>query len=184
MDQVVDMTLPNEEWTALSTWRKRQNYNSNVAMIQRDMEHGRAGKWVCFDLDRSANAIYNAQLFYDKVGPLRCNGPHYFIICLDGITAQSFDSRPPIPCGCRCHRLLSISERFELQGHDSDVLHCLRGACLQRHASGNAYPVPMLGAVTIPLMTTTMMARAPNLVPAQVDALVSQAVYKCFPSVD
>ena len=52
----------------------------------------------------------------------------------------------------KAHRLLTNLERLRIQGYDRNTLEALATGTLQKKAAGNAYPVPMLAAVLLPVL--------------------------------
>ena len=160
MDDVLDFTAPNIPGEALSSWRRRLNYKNAKAQIKRDMLDHKAGKYAVFDVDRSLMARYQDSVVYDSIPPLRTCGPFYFIISLHNTTPADLDKDLP---PCSVHRLITDPERLAFQGRASTDADGFNGVSMVRHAAGNAYAVPQLGSMIIPLMAVAILAKHPRL---------------------
>jgi hypothetical protein len=84
------------------------------------------------------------QLMFDCVPSLRVKGPTFLLMSVEDLGRCSDEHR-------RIFRFLTPAERFVLQGHDRKYAQ-LVGKKFALSLTGNAYPVPLLGAVLVPMV--------------------------------
>jgi hypothetical protein len=120
-----------------------------MRIIQDDLAAGRVAEFAVIEIDRDPNGVFGKIIQYDRIPTLRTKGPEFLIVSLNDLHLPPMDRA--------CHRLLSNSERFALQGHPhSNHLHCPSQA-LSRYASGNAFAVPMVAAVAGPMVNSLFL---------------------------
>ena len=96
---------------------------------------------AAFELDRAPAAIFGPVVTYGAVPPLRTRGQAVFVISVADVEA----AMPEVS------RLLTLEERMRLQGHRGELAAEFSRTTAAR-VTGNAYAVPMLARVVVPLM--------------------------------
>lgn len=98
---------------------------------------------VCYPLDRADNKCYKRQVCKDKVPTLLTGNSYLF---LSDVQVEKEDHERAF------FRFLLPEERFTLQGFPACIASSFKSSALQIKASGNAYPVPLIGAALAPLV--------------------------------
>ena len=96
---------------------------------------------AAFEMDRAPAAIFGPVVTYGAVPPLRTRGQAVFVISVA-------DAEAMMPV---VSRLLTLEERMRLQGHRGELAAEFSRTTAAR-VTGNAYAVPMLARVVVPLM--------------------------------
>jgi len=124
----------------------RLNLTKYLHMVDMARAWGEHGRMAVFELDRDPSTCceYKGKLTYDLVPPMRCKGPPYFV-------ASVWDMDKPV-CERAFHRLISVAERFLLAGYPKDFAEHLPNQTAILKATGNAYPVPMVVQVVLPVV--------------------------------
>ena len=122
-----------------------------------------------FDLDRSLENKWAANICWDCCPTLTCSNGFLFVMSLPDL---QLDRESRMFC-----RFLTVKERFLLQGHRPELsrrVSCQKATVL----TGNAFPVPMLSAVLSPLLAeisasgvVKMHREASVLSPSQLSSL-------------
>ena len=157
---------PNMTRDDLSTPRRQLNYDAYMRKLDNEAVDA---EFACFDVDRSICGKFSKdKLFYDNVPPLTTKGPEIFVVSL-------MDRDKPVQ-ERRAHRLITNEERFRLQGFPglfATLFDSQRGA---RSATGNAFPVPMVAKMVLPLMRQCAMMGAKGLTKDELNQLTSDCV--------
>jgi hypothetical protein len=138
----------DKEWTAInvSTLQAKQNANYCMYMqrIERDKCSGKAieDDIAIFDIDRAAGKRWAMTLCYNKVPAMRLRGPKYAVVTVD---------KAGVPVGTTRQSFISNSERFKVLGYGEDISSKF-SKDFGRRATGNAYALPQIAAVVIPVM--------------------------------
>ena len=103
----------------------------------------REGDIAVFESHKAFNGTYAAQIFYDVVPPLRAGGAQLFVVSTEDLDKDLHERK--------FFRYISAAERMLLQGHPAAKSSMLNST-MGRHAAGNAYAVPMVGAVAAPML--------------------------------
>lgn len=98
---------------------------------------------VCYPLDRANEKKYKRQVCKNKVPTLLTGNGYLFV---SDVQVDKPDHERAI------FRLLMPEERFTLQGFPACIASSFQSSALQIKASGNAYPVPLIGAALLPLV--------------------------------
>ena len=140
--------------------------------IREDVRNGIAGEIATMELDRNGEN-WSSSFLYDMAQPIRVKGPSIFLISVADIGA---------PCEQRAvHRWLSLSERFRLQGHSGRTRNLLQSDRVAMRATGNAFAVPMLASMVLPLIEQAVNANVltnPRKQPKTVAELIEMAASK------
>ena len=117
----------------------KQNLKDAQSQLQKLLVEGSLSKddIVCFPLDRADGKIYKRQICIDRVPTLTTSNSYLFISDLK-LEARDEDRD--------YFRFLLPEERFVLQGFPKKIAGSFNSNALQVQASGNAYPVPLIGA--------------------------------------
>ena len=166
---ILDASAPPVLPCAL-TLPRRENVIAAEAKILKDMSEGRAGRLACFEVDRCSKNTWTTSIYYDKSLALRVKGPDIFILSTADVSKDPSDRQ--------FHRFLLESERFHLQGHSASYAADFGGKCLARQATGNAYAVPQLAAVMIPMAAQTHASGASHMAPLSESQISALAVRK------
>ena len=136
-------------------------------------KEGFNNRWALFDMERSAMAKYNGALItYDHSPPLRTSGGAIFVISLD--IGRDALQQPRSPA--RAHRYIADCERFALQGHSHIYAEFFETQQARRSATGNAYAVPQLGIMAVPLLVAWRAAGFPRLSHQELHDLSDQVI--------
>ena len=146
----LDADEPNIDMAKIKGLGRRSNLDYYESKIWDDMMAGEAGTIAIIDIDRAPSRAYKTVLMYDIVPPLRCKGPSYFLISTGDLHLQRADRQ--------YFRFLTDAERYKLQGHDPNLHAVMRSGNFSLRVTGNAYAVPMVGAVVVPILN--MMAES------------------------
>ena len=142
------MHVPCVPFDSLSVKRK-ENYNKYMTDIMEDIRNGIAGAFAAIELDRSG-VNWSPTYHFDKVQPLRVKGPMIFLISLSDLH---------LPVEERIvHRWLNVPERFRLQGHCGRHVELFKSKRISMRAIGNAFAVPMVASVVLPLVRQAVIA--------------------------
>jgi site-specific DNA-cytosine methylase len=148
LHEVLDETMDNVDGASLTTPKKRANFKAYLKKINEDKANKTilpSAKYAVFDVDRAFSRVWCTQMFIDVVPSLRKKGPEYMVVSLGDGDAD--------PVGARVCRILSIEERFTLQGHSPKLLvQAGFKKTMALLATGNAYALPMVAAAVLPLM--------------------------------
>jgi site-specific DNA-cytosine methylase len=102
-------------------------------------------KDICVvDLSRKQTSKFNNRKYYDVLPTLTTGGPALFLISTHDVGAPD-ESREFL-------RYLTLEERFAAQGHRKGFAHMVPHITAGRKATGNAFAVPMLGAILLPML--------------------------------
>ena len=83
-------------------------------------------------------------MIFDMIPTIRVRGPDYFLLSTEDLHLPWYRKR--------ICRYLAESERFALQGHPVEAVNAMSGKTIARKATGNAYAVPMLAQVLLPML--------------------------------
>ena len=146
--------LPNEPLDTFMGTMKMHNCGQYIEtimqMIRDNPAHGH--RIAVFDIDRRPSAVWTCNIKYDVVPPMRTNGPTYFLVSL-------WDLDKPV-AERAFFRTLAIQERFLLQGHRAEYAGFVPSDCFGRMMVGNAYAVPMLASVMLPMLALVAQSMA------------------------
>eukprot|EP00959_Pyramimonas_sp_CCMP1952_P462391 9483157-Pyramimonas_sp.AAC.1 len=125
--------------------RLRKNLADYMGVL---LDQARNEKWsramvVIFDLDRSFGKGWKPNIAYDGAPTFTTKTTKLFVASLTDLDMNPLD---------RMHRRLLVpQERVAMQGHGPAVAQFLTESALVK-ACGNAFLVPMIGAVVVPIL--------------------------------
>jgi site-specific DNA-cytosine methylase len=143
--EILEDDAPNIDSASLTSLQK-ENLKYYERRVVEDAKAGKAGTVAAMELHRKAGGSFRPVLVYDKVPALQAQCNSTFVIRVEEAVAE-------VPVAERTiFRLITARERFMLQGHDPSLAaHTPSGRCATR-LTGNAFAVPMVGAVVIPMI--------------------------------
>jgi site-specific DNA-cytosine methylase len=147
--KLVDLLQPdleNVDPTMLSTQKKRLSFWNYVKQIESHLSSGQAerGATAVMELDRAYTSVFGIVLIFDMIPAIRVRGPDYFLLSTEDLHLPWYRKR--------ICRYLAENERFALQGHPVEAFNAMSGKTIARKATGNAYAVPMLAQVLLPML--------------------------------
>ena len=153
LEELLEKDVPNMEPECLKTVKRMNTLCDRTDRIKADYNSallGRGeppGKIAIFDLNNPRSV-----LLYDTVPSLSFSprpSQDLFIASVKDVVEGTPIKRRAF------HRLLTVRERFLLQGHPADDASKFNKA-LGKFATGNAFAVPMVASVVGPLVTLAM----------------------------
>jgi len=150
LTDLLEKGIPNLSIRDISTHKRRTNVLAYTEQIKHDYKAARdlgfdLGEIAVFEVDRALNKKFGGVLQYDTVPSLRVKGHDMFIASVRDVVAEA-------PIRERAfHRLLTIRERFMLQGQPAEDASKLK-LTMAKFASGNAFAVPMVASMVAPLL--------------------------------
>jgi hypothetical protein len=166
------------------TPQRRRNLDGYVAVITDMVEHGTAGTIACFEIDRRPRRKENKSTFGGNIimncSPgFRTRGPSLFLISCNDL------SKPIVQR--EVFRFMTYKEKMMLMGHHPGKLDKLCGVRLRNKALGNAFPVPLIATMLIPLLESAAAAnmfkkgsKSLELTEHDIHALANMAISVCL----
>ncbi len=103
---------------------------------------------ICCTLDRAIGKVYQPRWYINAVPTLTVTNKYLWLFKA-GEVEKPEEERS-------LHRFLTMPERMGLQGKKPEIAARLGSVALAQKASGNAYPVPMLCAVLVPIFRAVL----------------------------
>ena len=155
LEELLEKDVPNMQPKCLNTVKRKKNLRDYTRRIKTEYNSALLerreppGKIAIFEIDRALDKKFGGVLLYDTVPSLRVNGQDLFIASVKDVVEGTPIKRRAF------HRLLTVRERFLLQGHPADDASKFSKA-LGKFATGNAFAVPMVASVVGPLVMLAM----------------------------
>ena len=125
-------------------FKRKANISFHVYRIKEAKQCGDVGDVAVFDVDRAEGKTFRPVMHWDAIPTLKTKGPDVIVASVDDIDRPIKERR--------VFRFLSDEERFRFAGHPAGKAKMFSTSRDRKRAAGNAYPVPMLAAVVIPLI--------------------------------
>jgi hypothetical protein len=142
--QLLHPDMPNESGDELPTKTMAKNLCDYKAAI-RTLVGKKSGEFriAVFDVDRAFEKGWAPRVLFDRLPTLTTKNRYLFLLSVTDMDMSYGDMM--------FHRMLTVEERFAVQGHSPDLAQHVSLA-LGMKLTGNAFPVTMLERVLMPML--------------------------------
>ena len=170
LEDLLDLSLPPQLVRARQN-KAQENLSKYEEKIRVDVQAGIAGRVAVVETHRAFGKVYVPQINYDCCPPLRAAGVELFLMSTDDIGSPRHERK--------LFRPMCVAERFRMQGQKAEYSLLLKKS-LAAHGAGNAFTVPMIGRVVIPLLNQValsgIMQRQHPMAQASLQELISKSM--------
>ena len=145
---LADLLTPGPPCCGVESFSRGEshNYSQYLKMIETALALGTHGEIAVFQLDRdpTCRVATKGRLWWDRVPSLRRGGGPVFVMSIDDLDLPVAERR--------FHRRLRAADRFALQGYGMGQALGARSENVMKSMTGNAYPLPMVAQVALPVL--------------------------------